>query len=94
MYERVITSSAKRALKKLPRDVREELLRSTCILETNPDAGTQLSGRLFSLRSFHFKFRNIEYRVAYSTDHPKKLVIIHLAHTRENFYDKLRRLFR
>lgn len=94
MYERIITPSAKRALKNLPRDVREELVYATNILEANPYAGTKLSGALHSLYSFHFRFRNIEYRVAYAINIKNKHVIIHLAHTRENFYEKLRRLFR
>ncbi|PJC40999.1 MAG: hypothetical protein CO042_00745 [Parcubacteria group bacterium CG_4_9_14_0_2_um_filter_41_8] len=64
MYRRVVTTSAKRSFKRLPRQVREDLLEQTKILETNPLAGEKLSGSL------------------------------HFADTRENFYQKLRRLFR
>lgn len=94
MYQRVVTPSAKRALKKLSRPVREELMRATEILKTDPFAGEKLSGALHFLYSFHFKSQNVEYRLAYTVDHQKKLVIIHFAHTRENFYEKLRRLFK
>ena len=94
MYERVVTSSAKRSLKKLPRRVREDLIEATAILEANPLAGEKLSGALHFLYSFHFKSQNVSYRLAYTIDHDKKYITIHFAHTRENFYEKLRRLFR
>lgn len=94
MYQLIVTASARRSLKKLPRKVREDLLDATKILETNPYAGEKLSGALHFLYSFHFKSGNIEYRAAYTIRTDKKLITIHLAHTRENFYEKLRKLFR
>lgn len=94
MYQREVTPSGKRSLKKLPLKVREDLITATKILETNPYAGEKLSGALYFLYSFHFKSVNTEYRVAYTIDNEKKLVTIHFANTRENFYEKLRRLFR
>lgn len=93
MYERVVTPSGKRSLKKLPRRVREDLLEATKILETDPHAGENLSGPLYFLRSLHFKSKNVEYRLAYTVEREKKQIVIHFAHTRENFYEKLRRLF-
>ena len=92
-YQRVITPSAKRSLKKLPKKVREDLLTATEILERDPHVGDRLSGALHFLYSFHFKSRAVEYRVAYTIQHDEKLVVIHFAHSRENFYEKLRRLF-
>ena len=94
MYRRVVTTSAQRSLKRLPRLVREDLLRVTEILEDNPLAGDKLSGPLHFLYSLHFKSNNVNYRVAYTIDHDKRLIEVHLADTRENFYLKLRRLFR
>ena len=93
MHQRVITPSAKCSLKKLPLQIRKDLISATKILENNPCAGEKLSGALYFLYSFHFKSRGVEYRVAYTINNEKKLVIIHFAHTRENFYQKLRRLF-
>jgi mRNA-degrading endonuclease RelE of RelBE toxin-antitoxin system len=57
-------------------------------------AGNKLSGPLYSLYSFHFKSDNVNYRIAYTIDRGKHEVVIHLADTRENFYQKLRRLFK
>lgn len=94
MYQRVITPSAKRSLKKLPNQVRVDLVEATKILETNPLAGEKLSGSLHFLYSFHFKSNNVNYRVAYTVNHAQRQVEVHFADTRENFYEKLRRLFR
>jgi mRNA-degrading endonuclease RelE of RelBE toxin-antitoxin system len=94
MYQRVITPSAKRSLKKLPISLRKEMINATKILEENPLAGEKLSGSLNFLYSFHFKYQDVQYRVAYTIDPKKKLVIIHFADKRENFYEKLRALFR
>lgn len=94
MYELLITGSARRSLKKLPRRVREELLHASKVLEENPLHGEKLSGSLHFLYSFHFKAGKVEYRLAYTVREEEKLVVVHFAHTRENFYDKLRRLFR
>ena len=93
MYKRVVTSSVKRSLKKLPRRVREDLIDATRVLENNPYAGEKLSGSLYFLYSFHFKSQNVHYRIAYTMNHEKKCITIHFAHIRENFYEKLRRLF-
>ena len=93
MYQRVITPSGKRSIKKLPRNVRTALIEATKILEKNPIAGERLSGVLHFLYSFHFKFQNVHYRVAYTINTGKRLVVIHFANTRENFYEKLRRIF-
>ena len=46
------------------------------------------------LYSFHFTEGQSQYRIVYSLDHPHQLVIVHLIHTRENFYKKLKRLFK
>jgi len=94
MYQRVITPSAKRSLKKLPLTLRQEIVNATKILEGNPLTGEKLSGSLSFLYSFHFKHQDVQYRVAHTLDQEKKLVIIHFADKRENFYHKLRQLFR
>ncbi len=93
MYQRVITPRAKRSLKTLPLTVRVALVEATLPLERNPYAGSKLTGALHFLYSFHCKISNVEYRVCYTIDNVKKLIIIHFAHTRENFYEKVRRLF-
>ncbi len=94
MFQRVITPSAKRSLKKLPLKLREELINTTKILEKYPLTGEKLTGSLDFLYSFHFKYNSVHYRVAYTINRKQKIIIIHFAAKRENFYEKLRALFR
>jgi mRNA-degrading endonuclease RelE of RelBE toxin-antitoxin system len=94
MYTRVTTSTGKRSIKKLPIQVREALVKESKILETNPTAGEKLSGSLNFLYSFHFKYKGADYRCAYTIQEEKKLIEIHFADVRENFYQKLRRIFK
>lgn len=94
MHKLVITPSAKHSFKKLPLKAREELIKAIKILEINIYAGEKLSGSLYFLYSLHFKYSNTEYRAVYSIDNKNKLAIIHFAGPRENFYEKIKRLFR
>ncbi len=92
-YRVYITPSARKEAKKLPKSVRRAVLNATGYLERDPYAGKRLTGSLHMLYSFHFTEGSSQYRIAYSLDHPHRLVIVHLIHTRENFYDKLKQLF-
>lgn len=94
MYRRLISNSAKRSIKKLPLLVRKELFEMTAILEQNPYVGEKLSGSLSFLRSFHFSVDGITYRAIYTVDEERKEITFHLAGVRENFYEKVKRLFR
>ncbi len=74
--------------------MRETLIKESKILEIDPVAGEKLSGSLNFLYSFHFKYKNVDYRCAYTVQEEKKLIEIHFADVRENFYQKLRRIFK
>ena len=92
-YRVYITPSARKEAKKLPRPVREAVLDASRVLEKDPFAGERLTGSLHMLYSFHFTSGQSQYRIAYTLDHPRQLVIVHLIHSRENFYAKMKRLF-
>jgi len=94
MYRRLISNSAKRSIKKLPFAVREALLKETKILEQDPLVGEKLSGSLSFLHSFHFSVNGIAYRTVYTIDDERQEITFHLAGIRENFYEKVKRLFR
>lgn len=94
MFQVVITPTAKRLIKKLPRAVRVELVQSSQTLATNPFAGEKLSGSLSFLYSLHFSCNSVQYRAVYTIDKSGKQIIIHFVGPRENFYEKVRRLFR
>lgn len=94
MYRRLISNSAKRSIKKLPLAVREELFEATAILEQDPYLGEKLSGSLSFLRSIHFSVGGVAYRAVYTVDEEKEEITFHLAGIRDNFYEKVKRLFR
>ena len=94
LYRIYITPSARKETKKLPKPVRVAALDATKTLERDPYAGERLTGSLHMLYSLHFTAGQSQYRIAYSLDHPHQLVIVHLIHSRENFYEKLKRIFR
>lgn len=91
-YGLYTTSSGKRALKKLPREVKRHLLEKLQALKTDPRLGEQLEGEFRSLRSLHTQSAGTDYRVAYEVDDKEQAVIIWYASSRENFYKELRRL--
>jgi len=93
MYQIVVTPSAKRAAKKLPEDVKKEMIGRAKKLKENPRLGEKLSGSLHFLYSLHVTFRETEYRLAYTIDESRKFIVVHLVGSRENFYEKLKRLF-
>jgi mRNA-degrading endonuclease RelE of RelBE toxin-antitoxin system len=92
-YRVYITPSARKELKRFPKRVKEAILDVSTTLERDPFAGERITGSLHMLYSFHFTSGESQYRIAYSLDHPRQLVIVHLIHSRENFYEKLKRIF-
>lgn len=94
MFRREITPSGERSLKKLPREVRRALLDASAALEEDPfRAGERLHGPLAFLYSFHLKIQNVKYRMAYTIDTEKQIVLVHYIGPREGFYDRLLRHF-
>ena len=94
MYQILITPSAKKEARKLPKDVRVASAESTQKLKFNPYLGEKLSGSLHFLYSYHFKVGGKDYRLAYTINNKNKIIVVHLIQIRENFYLKLKRLFR
>jgi mRNA-degrading endonuclease RelE of RelBE toxin-antitoxin system len=93
MYRIYITPSDRKEAKKLPKRVREAAIEATRVLESDPHAGERLTGSLHMLHSLHFSDGGSQCRIAYSVDQEHSLVIVHLIQARENFYEKLKRLF-
>ncbi len=90
-----ITSSAKKAVRKLPASVKSEVVRlSREVIAINPYNALRLHKPLDECHSFHFKMDNIHYRIAYRIVAGEKRVDIILVGAREGFYEKLRRILR
>ena len=63
-------------------------------LSEEPYRYGELKGRLKGIRSYHFGYENIEYRIAYRIVEDKNRIEIVLVKTRRNFYQILRRVLR
>ena len=92
MFEIVITRTAKKSAKKLPKAVREEIVKQSQQLKENPYLGEKLAGSLHFLYSFHLTIEGIHYRFVYTVDIEKQQIVVHLVGPREGFYQRLRRL--
>jgi mRNA-degrading endonuclease RelE of RelBE toxin-antitoxin system len=91
-YQLVTVPSAHKALKKLPKPIKTELVKALTPLKENPHLGKQLDSPFTKLRAVKIILKGTHYRVAYEVNQKQKEIIIHYAATRENFYKQLRRL--
>lgn len=95
MFDVFITSSAKKSAKRLPEDVKKEVMKLCEFhISQHPFDADKLQKPLDECRSLHFKLNNIHYRIAYRIVEDKKRIDIVLIGTRENFYNKLRRVLK
>lgn len=91
-YTLITLPSSRKALKKLPRTIRQELIKALQVLRDNPLQGEPLQGEFAFLRSFHFRFQTTEYRVVYEVIEKQQEIAIRHAATRENFYKQLKEM--
>lgn len=75
MHQVVITPSARREVKKLPKKVRLTAFEISKKLEDSPYLGEKLSGSLYFIYSYHFKVDGKNYRFAYTIDSKNHLII-------------------
>ncbi|MBU3925365.1 type II toxin-antitoxin system RelE/ParE family toxin [Patescibacteria group bacterium] len=92
MFDVFITSSAKKSAKRLPEEVKKEVVKlCETHISLHPFDADKLQSPLDECRSLHFKLNNTHYRIAYRIVEDKKRIDIVLIGTRENFYNKLKR---
>jgi addiction module RelE/StbE family toxin len=92
MFEIKSIKAVKRDLKKLPRDLLNDLktVHFTNIRE-NPFQGYELGYVFKGLRSYHLNHKGKSYRIVYEVFKEDELVVINMIGSRESFYEKLRR---
>lgn len=95
MYTVVVSSQASKEIRKRGKNFKEKIAPIVTLLENDPkiSGAEQLSGTLGSVYSYHFSYRGVSYRLAYVVDEERKTVSIILLAPRENFYEKLQRMF-
>lgn len=88
-----ITPSDKKLIKKFSLELREKVVTEAYKITENLCQHEKLSGPLSKFYSWHFSFKGIEYRIAYQVFNNENRIVIVLVGTRENFYEKLKKLF-
>jgi mRNA-degrading endonuclease RelE of RelBE toxin-antitoxin system len=89
VYTLQIDNAAYRLFRKLPKDVQEQMIEEAQTLKTNPLKGETLKGKYRFLRSLHFSFKGVAYRLIYQVLPKTTTVVVRLAASRENIYRKL-----
>ena len=84
--------AVKKDLKKLDPMAQKEIRTEWIpMILAEPYKGDELSGPLHGIRSFHFKIRSTDYRVAYIVSDEEETVKVLMIGKRETFYKTLRR---
>jgi mRNA-degrading endonuclease RelE of RelBE toxin-antitoxin system len=91
-YQVTMTSPAHRMFRKLPPNVRKQLVSQAQKLAKNPQLGEQLEGVLRPFRSLHTTFKGTHYRIVYEVNTRLKEIVVRGVGPRENLYKKLRRM--
>jgi len=60
------------------------------IIKEDPYQAENLSGQFSNLKSYHFKYIGVDYRIIYQIFENEKIVRLLMIGTRENFYKKLK----
>lgn len=96
MYQIEYYSSIKKDFKKLDRPALVFLKnRIFPCIENDPYQGELLHGEFHGLRKkYVFNFKGVAYRMAYEIKQDRRVVLLILVSTRENFYKELRRRIR
>lgn len=79
-------------MKKLPREIQEEIVRHAETLKAAPMSGEQLKGKYRFMRSLHFGYKGTAYRIIYQVVSRAEMVVVFLADKWENICRKLDRI--
>jgi addiction module RelE/StbE family toxin len=91
-YRDTYHPKVKSDLKKLDKPVVREIYTEHLDRILNkPYSAEELSGDLDGVFSYHFRKNNVDYRIAYTADAEKKIVLVAMIGKRENFYEMLKR---
>lgn len=83
--------SALKDIGKLDQSIKNELLQEIEKIKKQPGSGSLLKGSLKGYYSYSFSFTGVSYRIVYSYDIEKSLIIIEMIGSRENIYEVFKR---
>ena len=91
MYKLKFHKKVDKDLSKLSVDLRKELVKKHFPkLAKNPFSYPILKGKLKNYRKYSFKYKNSDYRIAYSIKNKEIIIYVVMIAPRENFYKKLK----
>lgn len=93
-YQIFMAPSAYRRYKKFDPTLQQKVKEEAKSLLADPYLYEELRGPLKGIRSYHFKYRKTEYRIAYRILEEDKRIEVLLVNSREGFYQILRRIVR
>lgn len=85
-YHPQVKKDLKRIEAQLLNKIRDEYLP---VIKENPTRGNALRGYLHGIRSYHFKFQKVQYRIAYVYSEKDQIITVLMIGKRENFYTVL-----
>ena len=91
-YHIFMAPTAHKRFKKFDRDLQRKIRAESIKLSDDPHIYGELKGPLKGIRSYHFKYGNTQYRIAYRILEDKKEIEIVLVKSREKFYQILKRI--
>lgn len=94
VYKVYMATSAHKRYKKYGTVLQEKIKEEARKLSENPYHHEELKGPLKGIRSYHFKYGNIKYRIAYRILEDVKQIDIVLVKSREKFYQILRQIIK
>jgi len=86
--------SAHRRYKKFDPLLKQKVRQEVRTLAEDPRRNEELKGPLKGIRSYHFEYEKIQYRIAYRIIEDRNEIEIVLVKSRESFYQALRRIVR
>ncbi len=93
-YQVFMAPSAHRRYKKFDPLLKQKIKEEGNKLSEAPHRYEELKGPLRGIRSYHFDYSKIEYRIAYRIFEDKKEIEVVLVKPREGFYQTLRRIIK
>jgi len=91
MYDIEYRRSALKEIKKLDKQIRQEIILQIEICAENPLKGKHLKGVLSGYLSYDFTYKSASYRIIYTINRSARVMTIEMAGTRENIYNAFKR---
>ena len=91
-YEVFMAPSAHRIYKKFDPSLQQKFQEEAKQLAKNPHRYQELKGPLKGIYSYHFQFKNTQYRIAYRIIEDASRIEIVLVKSRQSFYEILRKV--